>query len=82
MGPYFFPRVDSICAFVKTLSIDHSVAPPTSMYSMNLTSALTLRANSIRSDNSSSLKPRITTESSFVSVKPAAATASMPSITL
>ena len=54
-----------------TLSIDQRVAPPTSMYSMKRTSAGTLRRTRSGRPSSSSLTPRMTTVSSFVSVNPA-----------
>ncbi len=46
-----------------TRSGDQRLAPPTSMYSMNRTSALTERPYSIRATSSSSLTPRMTTVS-------------------
>src|SRR6266550_2449106 len=64
-----------------TWSRDQRVAPPTSMYSMNRTSASWARANSIRSVSSSSLNPRITTALSLSLAKPACRAAAMPSST-
>src|SRR5215813_796537 len=64
--PYRRPSVSSIWARLTTCSIDHCVAPPTSMYSMNRTSAGTVLPSSIRSASSSSLTPRMLGEQDTV----------------
>ena len=77
-GPYRRPRRDSISVCGTTFSGDHRVAPPTSMYSMNRTSAPADFPNAIRSGSSSSLKPRITRAFSLIRSNPALEAASMP----
>ena len=70
MRPYRRFNTLRMSAREKTLSIDHCVAPPTSMYSMKRTSAPTRFPYSNRSTSSSSLVPRMTTVSIFNPVKP------------
>ena len=59
-------RRSSISARGTTVSLDQCVAPPTSMYSMNRTSAAMDAAKSSSGSSSSSLTPRMMTASSFV----------------
>jgi len=78
MRPYCRVSASSISALEKTLSVDQWVAPPTSMYSMNRTSALICLPNSSRSTSSSSLTPRMMTLSIFNPLKPARWAALIP----
>src|SRR3989442_4354181 len=68
-----------MAALERTLSIDQSVAPPTSMYSMKRTSPPTRLPYSIRSTSSSSLYPRMATVSNFSPLNPTRTALSMPS---
>ena len=79
--PYRCDNTARISLLENTCSGDHAVAPPTSMYSMNRTSASCVRANSIRSTSSSSFTRRMTTVLIFSRSNPAARAAAMPART-
>ncbi len=74
-------RRSSSSARGTTVPLDQCVAPPTSMYSMNRTSAEMDAAKSSSGSSSSSLTPRMITASSLVPSNTRAA-AWMPRITL
>ena len=81
MAPYRCDNTARISRRENTCSGDHAVAPPTSMYSMNRTSASCARANSMRSTSSSSFTPRMTTVLILSRSKPVARAATMPART-
>ncbi len=80
-GPNFRSINARISACDTTCSRDQRVAPPTSMYSMNRTSAPAPRAYSSNGSTSSSLNPRMTTAFSLTLANPAATAEATPAST-